>query len=103
MKKILLILLAGFALSACNDTKENNQEWYIEPITIGQIRFFGLIHSTFDCPTVKNGVMPNFYLGARHFHSFCTKCMNEELIEKWYKWEEEKKNENENEKIKNKK
>ena len=101
MKKILTILLIGlacFSLTACNnEEKENNEEikkgdgsnWYLEPPTTGNT-YKGLIHSTFDCPTVKNGVIPNAWLsGKKSSHSFCTKCMNEELIEKWYEWFDE--------------
>ena len=100
MKKIFTILLVGvacLALSSCGANKNDGESvkkgdgsnWYVEPISIGA-KSIGLIHSTFDCPTVKNGVIPNVYRsGKKYEHSFCTKCMNEELIEKWYEWFEE--------------
>ena len=100
MKKILAVLLIGLAclsFASCNNDKESSEEvkkgdgnnWYLEPISIGAKRI-GLIHSTFDCPTVKNGVIPNVrFVGEEFRHSFCTKCMNEELIEKWYEWFDE--------------
>ncbi len=102
MKKILIILLACCALSACganssadeNVKKGDGSNWYFEHISIGATGI-GLIHSTFDCPTVKNGVIPNVCkTGEKYGHSFCTKCMNEELIEKWYERFEEKEKKN---------
>ena len=95
MKKILIILLACCALSACGDRvkKGDGSNWYVEPISIGEYSR-SLIHSTFDCPTIKNGVIPNVRIVGKKFrHSFCTKCMNEELIKKWYEWFEKKEKE----------
>ena len=102
MKKILAVLLIGLAclsFASCNNDKESSEEikkgdgsnWYFESISIGA-KSIGLIHSTFDCPTVKNGVIPNVCMTGKKYkyeHSFCTKCMNEELIEKWYEWFDE--------------
>ena len=71
---------------------DNKSKWYFEPITIG-FEKNGIIHSSFDCPTVKNGVIQNACSSEKLNHSFCTKCMNNELIEKWSEWFEEKKKE----------
>ena len=91
MKKILIILLACCALSACGDRvkKGDGSNWYLEPISIGARRFW-LVHSTFDCPSVKNGVIIAIPADNKPGHTFCTKCMNEELIKKWDEWGEER-------------
>ena len=69
--------------------RESEDKWYFEPISIGNQKS-GIIHSKFDCQAVKNGVIPNIcFPECRFRHSFCTKCMNDELAQKWYKWYEE--------------
>ena len=92
MKKILTILLVGvacFALSSCganssadeNVKKGDGSKWYQEfCIVSGQ--YYPLTHSTLDCPAIKNGVRID---RDRRDTYFCTKCVDEELIDKWYK------------------
>lgn len=101
MKKIFTILLVGvasLALSSCGANKNDGEsvkkgdgsKWYFEPTNTADNKF-AIIHSTFECPSIENGAIPNVrYVGEKFSHSFCTKCMNEELIEKWYEWFEEK-------------
>ena len=107
MKKIFTILLVGLAclsFASCNNDKEISEEvkkgdvsnWYYEIISIGAMNKC-LIHSTFDCPSVKNGVIPIRFVGDNPGHSFCTKCMNEELIKKCYEWFEEREKAKKNE------
>ena len=67
---------------------DNKSKWYFEPITIG-FQKSGIIHSSFDCPSVNNGVIQNAYSPVKLNHSFCTKCMTEELISAWNKWHDE--------------
>lgn len=59
--------------------------WYFEPISIGNQKN-GIIHSSFDCHTVNNGVIQNAYSPLKLNHSFCTKCMTKEGIAEWGKW-----------------
>ena len=99
MKNILAVLLIGLAclsFASCNNDKESSEEvkkgdvsnWYYEIISIGAMNKC-LIHSTFDCPSVKNGVIPIRFVGDEP-GPCCTKCMNEELIKKCYEWFEER-------------
>ena len=135
MKKILVLILACCALSACGDDNDKctideldiqnedqtgakktytiddedfdpdsasvldwdgdcilikhcdgEEKWYFEPIDIANHKH-GVIHSKFSCRAVRYGVVPNICLPEFKFrHSFCTQCMNEALIEKWYEW-----------------
>ena len=106
MKKIFTILLVGIAclaLSSCGANKNDGEsvkkgdgsKWYFEPTNTAD-NLYAIIHSTFECPSIENGAIPNVrYLDKddKFRHTFCTKCMNEELIEKWYEWFEKKEKE----------
>ena len=107
MKKILTILLVGvacFALSSCganssadeNVKKGDGSKWWGEHtgvIVCGEYPVL-LIHSTLDCPAIVNGVLTaddvyKLYGGSNDTYwstPFCTKCMDEELIEKCKEW-----------------
>ena len=108
MKKILTILLIGLAclsFASCNNDKESSEEvkkgdgscFYGEPTSIDGRKFYLFIqHSTMNCPAIKNGtrkgaafpsVIPEGVCAA---NTFCSKCMDNELVEKWEKWLEEK-------------
>ena len=107
MKKILAVLLIGLAclsFASCNNDKESSEEikkgdgscFYGEIIPFGNSEFIILIqHSTMNCPAIKNGTRKGIAFrpddAARGgVNTFCSKCMDNELVEKWEKWLEEK-------------
>ena len=90
MKKIFTILLvavACFALSSCGVKKGDGSRFYAEYAGAGKLTFC-IQHSTMHCPAIKNGTRncKNFdwYYFDDWQNTFCSKCMDEELIEKWY-------------------
>jgi hypothetical protein len=89
MKKIfsiLLVAVACFALSSCGVKKGYGSKFYGEPVSMGEFRIF-LQHSTMHCPAIKNGTNSSCYhSNIETRNTFCSKCMDEELIEKWHEW-----------------
>ena len=105
MKKILAVLLIGLAclsFASCNNDKESSEEikkgdgscFYGEIIPFGNSEFIILIqHSTMNCPAIKNGTRKGRAFRQGEYdklNTFCSKCMDNELVEKWEKWLEEK-------------
>lgn len=104
MKKCLLFLMSCLILTACNSYKEKIKEeildelkseevvqkgqgfyFYNEQISIGGEGYY-IHHSTLECPAIKGGVKRNFtYTRAEDRNLFCSKCMDDALIDHFNK------------------
>lgn len=109
MKKALL-LVAILGLAACNNVnkeelkkeiinelkssnaqpsvrKGNGSDFYAEPVYLGSsgdyINEIYIQHSTINCPAIKNGAQRNCYKIDPYHNTFCSLCMNDELISMW--------------------
>lgn len=63
--------------------KGDGYHFYNEQILIGSDGYY-IHHSTLDCPVIYGGVKRDFtYTNAEHRNLFCSKCMDDDLINKF--------------------
>ena len=101
MKKVFL-LMTICTLVACNNMNKEEQEssnnhptvkkgdgsnFYAEPVYLGSNGTFideiYIQHSTINCPAIRNGAQRNCYKLDPYYNTFCSLCMNDELISIW--------------------
>jgi len=67
-------------------TKGDGTVFYNEPIKVGTDAMY-IHHSTLNCPKIQKGVLRNcFYSSDFYSNTFCSYCMDDELINEWIKW-----------------
>ena len=107
MKKIAIGALAVCLLTACTNinkdelkqeikedlrkeisetypkvVKGDGSYFYNEPISIGGNEFY-IHHSTMQCPAIKNGVQRGCYKINCYYNTFCSHCMDNDLINRF--------------------
>ncbi len=65
--------------------KGDGSNFYNEYVKVGSFEY-DVHHSTLDCPRIQNGVTRNCYKNDYYSNTFCSFCMDDELIDKWTKW-----------------
>lgn len=67
--------------------KGNGRNFYAEPVYLGgsgtYINEIYIQHSTINCPAIRNGAQRNCYRLGPYNNTFCSWCMNDELITMW--------------------
>lgn len=89
MRKLGVLFITLLCLTAC-DKKGDGSHFYAERIYKNKDFVYFTHHSTLDCPEIKEGVRRDGYYHERILNHFCSKCMDDSLINKWYKWYERK-------------
>lgn len=108
MKKSLILMFSCCIITACNSYTEKIKEeikeeiinelksseevqkgygnyFYNEQVSIGGEGYY-IHHSTLECPAIKGGVKRNFtYTNSEDRNLFCSKCMDDALIEHFNK------------------
>ena len=59
--------------------------FYAELAAVGN-KVFYIHHSQIDCPAIKNGVRKGMYYEDEQYNTFCSKCMNDDLVLMWERW-----------------
>lgn len=65
--------------------KGDGSSFYNEPIKVGSDDMY-IHHSTLKCPKIQKGVLKNCNYVDYYSNTFCSFCMDDELIHKWTKW-----------------
>ena len=90
MRKLGGLFITMLCLTAC-DKKGDGSHFYVEPIYKNKNFVYWTHHSTLDCPEIKEAVFRDGYVYEKEKNLFCSKCMDDSLINKWHKWYERKK------------
>lgn len=110
MRKVLLLMFAVISFVSCNNVnkeelkkeiinelksantqpsvkKGDGSNFYAEPVFVGSsgtyINEVNIQHSTINCPAIRNGAQRNCYKLDPYHNTFCSLCMNDDLITKW--------------------